>query len=264
MTVSQNTDAPTASKPQPTAVKPAPLNPRQRRDVDHATDVVKRMLDLGPELKNRTVLMEQMRAFGLAFNGWPGLHAYQDWFNSSKFGLLQLPTEFVDYLLYAADKNPSSAAEIGIFTGGTSVFSSAFFQALNPDFHYTGIDITNRLIVHDRLLAPLNIDFVIGKTSEAFVGKPFDIVFIDGNHSYEWAKRDYLNMGRHARQICAFHDVHAVEYEPQGGGVYRFWRQLRSSLAMNTAMLEIAHAPPGAGKAADGRWMGIGLLDYTR
>lgn len=36
---------------------------------------------------------------------------------------------------------------------------------------------------------------------------PFDAVFIDGDHSMEGMVHDWHNFGRHARKVCAFHDV---------------------------------------------------------
>ena len=41
-------------------------------------------------------------------------------------------------------------------------------------------------------------------------------------------------------------------------------RQLRSSLARDVATVDFAHAPPGSGKARCSKWMGIGVLDYSR
>jgi hypothetical protein len=247
----------------PAAPRPR-ATPQQRRDIAKATAVVADMLAAGEALRQRPVLMAHLKRFGLAMNTWDFLAPWQDWFNASSFGVLQTPSEYVDYLLYAADKSPASCVEIGVYTGGLSIFSCAFFQALNPRFRYLGIDIEDKLIFDSALLAPLNLEFRIPCSSHNLAGEVFDLVFIDGDHSYDWAKRDWLNLGRHAAKLCAFHDIHGKEYIPRGGGIYGFWRHLRATLAKETTLLEFAHAPEGAGHRHDSLWMGIGVLDYTR
>jgi hypothetical protein len=127
---------------------------------------------------------------------------------------------------------------------------------------YHCIDTANNFQAHARVREMLNLTFHIPATSDDFAGKAFDVVFIDGDHSYEWAKRDYDNLGRHARRLCAFHDIHGQEYIPQNGGVFRFWRELRATVPFDAAMLEIAHAPPQEGRPR-ALWMGIGLIDHA-
>lgn len=233
----------------------------QINDMEKIDNVVERMLASGEEVLNRSVLLGFMKEFGLAHNAWGGLAAFQEWYNVSPVGCLQIPTEIVDFLLYAARNKPKDLIEVGVYTGGTAIFACAFFQALDPKFQYHAVDIKDNLYVLPKTLKRLNISFHIPKSSDDFKGKAFDIVFIDGDHSYEWAKRDYLNLGQYARQICGFHDINGKEYLPKGGGVFRYWRRLRSSIALKATMLEICHAPaPGDG---DGLWMGIGIIDFT-
>lgn len=255
----------TAAKKKPAAARPALVQANPKADLIKGTAVIEEMLKAGQSLRKRPVLMGYLQRFGLAMNNWDGMAHCQEWFNASVFGLQQIPTEYVDYLLYAADKQPESCLEIGVYTGGSSVFSCAFFQALNPNFRYVGVDIADKLILNDKLRSMLNLEYRIPCSSNDLTEKDrFDIVFIDGDHSYQWAKRDYLNAGRYARKLCAFHDIHAKEFLAKGGGVYKFWRQLRASLAMTTTMVEFAHAQHNAGVQSDSCWMGIGVLDFTR
>jgi len=104
----------------------------------------------------------------------------------------------------------------------------------------------------------------IPNTSDDLAGTVFDVVSIDGNHSYSWAKRDYENLGKHAAKICAFHDINAKEYIPEGGGAFKFWRELRATVAREAPMIDFSHAVPGPGVSSDGLWMGIGIVDFSR
>ena len=231
-------------------------------EVANAHKVAKAMLAEGDNLLNRDVLLKYMRAFGLVNNGWPGFNHLQSWCNSSKVGLLQIPTEFADFLIYCSKYRPNTMLEIGGFTGGTSFISAAFFKALNPAFKLTVVDLGDYVLLEQQTLDLLDIIIKAPMTSRDLYGQEFDIVFIDGDHSYGWSKLDYVNVGRYARKVCGMHDITAREYFKEQGGVFRFWRQLRHSLAHELPILQIGHAAPNSGDNKDGDWMGIGILDF--
>lgn len=229
-----------------------------------ADAVIAQMLLDGPALQDRGLLLARLKAFGIAgTTWWKGLDNYADWRNDNLLGPQQIPTELVDYLLFAAARQPSTAMEIGVSFGGTTAFSAAFFQAVFPGFEYHCLDITDRLKLSPLMRDALGITIHIPNTSEDLRGTAFDVVFIDGDHSFEWAQRDFENLGQHAQLVCAFHDISAKEYIPQGGGVFQFWRTLRATVSREAPMIEICHAVPGPHVPADGLWMGTGLIDYA-
>lgn len=238
-------------------------NATQQRDLERIDSVVAQMLEDGDALLSRKLLLQRLRELGLSHNNWGGLAAYQDWYNVSLAGCMQVPTELVDFLLYAARTQPRSMIEVGVFTGGTAIFAAAFFKALFREFEYVCLDIKDQILILPKTDERLQMRYEFGKSSDDFVGRSFDLVFIDGDHSFKWAKRDYLNLGRHANKICAFHDINAKEYLPLGGGVYTFWRHLRSGVARDMTAVEICHSAAHVGTQKDGCWMGIGILDMT-
>ncbi|MEX1121889.1 MAG: class I SAM-dependent methyltransferase [Balneolales bacterium] len=92
-------------------------------------------------------------------------------------------------------------------------------------------------------------------------GTPLDLLFIDGDHSYEGVSEDYL-MYRHLVRkggLIAFHDIvddHQTKYgRPSNGwagGVPKFWNELKSSNE-STFCWEFISDPDQDG-------MGIGVL----
>lgn len=54
--------------------------------------------------------------------------------------------------------------------------------------------------------------------------KRFDLVFIDGNHSYESVSYDYLNYNLCATKAIAFHDIEGLR---ECQGARRFWWEIK-------------------------------------
>ena len=93
-----------------------------------------------------------------------------------------------------------------------------------------------------RGLVPLR--YLVGKTSFDFADESFDAVFIDGDHSFEWAWADYQNVGRSAK-ICGLHDVNNAPYRDLAmGGVCGVWALLkRDEAGEDIAFTEIFEHP---------------------
>lgn len=148
-------------------------------------------------------------------------HEYEKYLNKTT-GIWQFPDELADFLIYLKDKNIKTFLNIGTYNGITFNFISNYLNLFN-DVKCISIDAFDH--------APIKKDNYVYtiQTSDDYINKTFDLVFIDGDHSYEWVKRDYENVGIYAK-YCAFHDVEdefIKNDETLNGGVYRFWEEIK-------------------------------------
>ena len=167
----------------------------------------------------------------------------EDFINASQQGVIQLPREFARYLLLLAEHRPATYLEVGCFNGATASLAAAYLQRFNPAFQATTIDLWPGFIFYDEVSASIPLRYVVGRTSHEFAGERFDAVFIDGDHSFEWAWADYRNVGR-AAPICALHDVNNAPYRDLPlGGVCGVWELIRRTEADQATFTEIFEHP---------------------
>ena len=77
----------------------------------------------------------------------------------------------------------------------------------------------------------------------------FDLIFIDGDHSYNSVKKDWENVGQYA-DIIAFHDIDDKDCP----GVVKFWKDLKPTAEKDFDIIE--YIEPTEGR----NLMGIGVL----
>ncbi len=182
----------------------------------------------------------------------------EDFINASQQGVIQLPREFALYLKLLGEHRPASYLEIGCFNGATACLAAAYLQRCNPALTATTLDTWPGFVFYDEVRDLVPLHYVVGRTSYDFAGQRFDAVFIDGDHSFDWAWADFRNVGRAAR-ICAFHDVNNAPYrELPMGGVCGVWDVVKRDAAAGAEFVEIFEHPH-----ADIMGIGIRLAPAT-
>ena len=138
--------------------------------------------------------------------------------------------------------------EIGVSAGGTLALWAQFAA---DDACLIGLDLriapSAKHIVNSKRTANQAVHFIEGdshsETTKALVRKylgdrPLDLLFIDGDHSYEGVKRDWEMYSPLVQcgGLVAFHDIvpdHRTRFglktPSDSGGVYKLWRGVKEN-----------------------------------
>ena len=187
------------------------------------------------------------------------------------FGIWQLEDEFAPALEQVASLRPETIVEIGTGWGG-SLFSLA--QVAHPAAHLVSVDMSGGAggggytreyaprfrqfcFPEQQLTCVLNDSTdpaVVAHVREALDGRPVDVLFLDGAHTYDGVRRDFENYSPMVRAggCVLFHDIaHPDDEEPSElMQVERFWREVTEG----REHLEFIRDDP------DGYHLGVGLL----
>ena len=156
--------------------------------------------------------------------------------------LMQSPWELSDFIFALKEheqrtgKKLKKFMEIGFSSGINNTIINKF---LNFE-EIVAVDNMSSLISTDVFKANLrhkNVTLIVGssvaestlKKMKAFSG--YDLVFIDGNHNYDFVKQDFYNSLSMLNDggVIGFHDVDC----PDWPGINKFWNELKETGKFN-------------------------------
>lgn len=157
-------------------------------------------------------------------------------FDGTRTHLMQNPYEFADFLFalkkyeQKSRRKLRSFLDIGFSAGINNTLLNKFF---NFD-EIVGVDIFAAAINGNTLLANLvykNLTLICGDSTSARVVQrvkilgPYDLIFIDANHTYEYVKKDFYNYKPFLRKggVIVFHDIDC----PDWPRINKFWNELK-------------------------------------
>lgn len=118
--------------------------------------------------------------------------------------------------------------EIGILHNEQRAF---YKELLNADYIGMDIEANNEPDILGDSADLKTVD----KLKEMLNGRQIDLLFIDGNHTYEGVASDYVIYGTLTKHLIAFHDVFSV-LEDRALGVNRYWNGIIKEGQLMTAV----------------------------
>lgn len=170
---------------------------------------------------------------------------FQDYYRVSEkyLGLTQKPVEISALLRFANERSPKTLCEIGTQFGGNLFLMANLLSSVD---YVVGVDlyVRNRHKLHYLMPDPKNLrtihgssyaDNVVKSVQSTLGGKTIDVLFIDGDHSYEGVEKDFLKYRHLVTEggLIVFHDI-VPDYKTRcnkitqgyAGAVPIFWKKL--------------------------------------
>ena len=175
-------------------------------------------------------------------------------------GLLiwQYPNQFSKYLCLLNKYQITSYIEIGCRWGGTFVLTTEYLKRFNNITKSVAVDIIDSPVLNYCILNNETQFIKLNSQCDAFQNyiktNNFDLIFIDGDHSYNGVKNDY-EISKNSGKIFVFHDI-VNDVCP---GVVKFWNELKANESDKYDFFEFTEQYADVWQNTHRQFLGIGV-----
>lgn len=164
--------------------------------------------------------------FGLKFDNRRIYAKYEPYMNKDEeVGLWQRPDELAPLIKHLLREcNIDSFLEVGTFKASTFLIIREFLRLKNKNLKSLTID-PNRFVLDD-FINHFNINYRM--TDINSINEQYDLIFIDGDHSYNSVKADYQKALSLNPKYILFHDIN----DKYCHGVVALWNEIKN-IGMN-------------------------------
>jgi hypothetical protein len=212
-------------------------------------------------LRDPQRLANMIRVGGLSDHHPHIMPASTCWWLGKGLRTLQYPHQFASYLVFLSDKPVASYVEIGTESGGSFAWTIAYLEA-------TGHKLERAVAVEPQY-APgvawlrrrypaveyLRLRSTDPKVQAALRQRSWDLIFIDGDHSYSSCRGDFELARDLGARIIAFHDI----VDAGSPDVQRVWQEIRHDYADEYEFEEFTQQYPDVANWTLATHMGIGV-----
>jgi cephalosporin hydroxylase len=139
----------------------------------------------------------------------------------------QYPNQLSKLLKFISNINVSSYLEIGCRWGGTFIIINETLKQNNFNLKSYACDLISMSDVLTEYSNSSDFTYIqCDSQEENFISRfdnDIDFIFIDGDHSYNGVKTDYLNALKLNPKYIMFHDISCPDM-----GVYHFWNEIKN------------------------------------
>lgn len=178
--------------------------------------------------------------------------------NGGGLFIWQYPNQFSKYLNLLRQQKIKSYIEIGCRWGGTFVLTNEYLKMFNDMSKSVAVDIIDSPVLNYCLLNNETQFIKINSQSPEFKNymdnNYFDLIFIDGDHSYNGVRSDY-EISKNRGRILVFHDI-VNDVCP---GVVQFWNELKNNEKNTYDFYEFTEQYEDVWNSTHQNFLGIGV-----
>lgn len=164
----------------------------------------------------------------------------------------QYPNQFAPYLKHLSQYEINSYLEIGCRWGGTFILTTELLRNGNQNFKSMACDLIQMSDILSEYKKYNNFEYFKGNSSwlkRLITEDTYDLILIDGDHSYEGLKSDFEITKRFKPKYVSFHDI----TNDNCPGVVQFWNEIKNDYKHFEFTSQY--------ESVDGNFLGIGLIE---